>query len=402
MHLGEPMDTPNPYPRVVLRRGGDRRVLRGHPWVFSNEIAEAPVGEEPGSPVRVLDGRERPVGVGYYNPHSLIAVRLMRRDDGPLDRALLAAALDEAIALRERIYPESEAVRIVHAESDRLPGLVVDRYRDHLVVQVTTAGMERLLPEVLGLLIERFTPRCIVARNDTPFRRLEGLAEEIRVLHGELDPGLRLDWEGLHLELDLTGGQKTGLFLDQRDNQRAFLPVAACGSVLDAFCYQGMWGLLALRAGARELVGVDSSTGALERARHHAEANGLGERVEWRQGDVLEALKDFRAQGRRFDLVVLDPPAFVKNRRSVSAGLKGYLDVNRRGIELVAPGGFLITCSCSHHVRPEVFRDTVAHAASLAGRHVRVIGQGTQSRDHPPLLTAPETEYLKCLLLHVV
>jgi 23S rRNA (cytosine1962-C5)-methyltransferase len=396
------METPNAYPRVILRRGGDRRVLRGHPWVFSNEIAEAPAEAEPGIPVRVLDGRERPVGVGYYNPHSLIAVRLMRRDDGLLDRSLLAGSLAEAAALRERIYPESEAVRLVYSESDRLPGLVVDRYSDHLVVQVTTAGMERLMPEVLGLLIEHFEPRCVLARNDIPFRRLEGLAEEVRVLHGELDPNLHLNWEGLEFELDLAGGQKTGLFLDQRDNQRSFLPVAAHGSVLDAFCYQGIWGLLALRTGAREMVGVDSSAGALERARHHAEANGLGERVEWRQGDVLEALKDFRAQGRRFELVVLDPPAFVKNRRSVPAGLKGYLDLNRRGIELVAPGGFLITCSCSHHVRPEVFRDTVAHAASLAGRHVRVIGQGTQSRDHPPLLTAPETEYLKCLLLHVV
>jgi 23S rRNA (cytosine1962-C5)-methyltransferase len=395
------METPSEYPRVVLKRGGDRRVLRGHPWIFSNEIAESPAEAEPGVPVRVVDGRERPVGVGYYNPHSLIAVRLMRRDDGPLDRALLSDALAEAAALRERLYPGSGAVRLVHAESDRLPGLVVDRYGDHLVVQVTTAGMERLLPLVLELLLERFEPRCVLARNDTPFRRLEGLTEEVRVLHGELAPGVRLDWEGLALEVDLAGGQKTGFYLDQRDNQRAFLPLAARGSVLDAYCYEGIWGLLALRAGADRLIGVDRSERALERARRHAAANGLEDRAEWRTGEVLEALKAFRAEGRRFDLVVLDPPAFVKNRRSVPAGLKGYLDLNRRGIELVAPGGSLITCSCSHHVRPEVFRDTVAHAAALAGRHVRVLGQGTQSRDHPPLLTASETEYLKCLLLHV-
>lgn len=395
------MDAPVEYPRVVLKRGGDRRVLRGHPWVFSNEIAAAPEGGEPGQPVLVFDGRERLVGTGYYNPHSLIAVRLVRRDGGPLDRDFLAGRLAEAIALRERIYPGSQAVRLVYSESDGLPGLVVDRYGDHLVVQVTTAGLERLLPQVLELLVERLSPRCVLARNDSHFRRLEGLTEEVRVLHGELDPSLQVVWEGLTLSLDLAGGQKTGMFLDQRDNQRSFLPLAARGRVLDAFCYQGVWGLLALKAGAESVVGVDSSADALELARRHAEANGLSDRIEWRQADVLETLKGYRAGGERFDLVVLDPPAFVKSRKHVQAGLKGYLDLNRRGFDLVAPGGHLITCSCSHHIRPEVFRDTVAHSASLAGRTARVLGTGSQGRDHPPLLTAPETEYLKCLFLQV-
>ncbi|MFO7768046.1 MAG: class I SAM-dependent methyltransferase [bacterium] len=239
-----------------------------------------------------------------------------------------------------------------------------------------------------------------MARNDTHFRTMEGLEERVEVLAGTPDPELTVDYLGLRLAVDLLGGQKTGLFLDQRDNQALFLPSAASGRVLDAFCYQGTWGLIALQNGADEVVGVDTSAGALDFAERHARANALSERTEWIRQDVIEALKVFKDAGRTFDTVILDPPAFVKSKKHLKAGLRGYLDLNLRGLNVLAPGGTLITCSCSHHVQPEAFRDTVSHAASLARRHVRVLGSGTQSRDHPPLITAPETEYLKCLVLH--
>ncbi len=395
-----PPEMPADCRSIRLARGHDRRVRRGHPWIFSNELAEGPSGFAPGELVQVLSSGGELLGTGYINPRSLIAIRLLRRGPGPVDAAFLADRLEAAIALRERLYPGAGAVRLVYSEGDGLPGLVVDRYGDHLALQVTTAGMEALLPLVLPLLQQRLEPACIVARNDTPVRRLEGLEEGVAVLAGEPDPGLSVDYEGLRLTIDLAAGQKTGLFLDQRDNQRRFLP-GRTGDVLDGHCYQGVWAMLALRAGAERAVGVDTSGEALAAAARHAAANDLTDRVEWRRADVIEVLKAYRSAGRQFDTVILDPPAFVRNRRHLKAGLRGYLDLNRKGFEVVRPGGTLITSSCSHHVSPETFTDTVAHAAALTGRHVRVLGRGAQSADHPPLITAPETAYLTSLALQV-
>jgi 23S rRNA (cytosine1962-C5)-methyltransferase len=395
------MDDVSALAEVRLKRGHERRVRRGHPWVFSNELEYEASDHVPGDPVRVLDSKGRLVGIGYINPHSLIAVRLLRRDEGPIDVEFLSSRLRSAIDLRKRLYPREEVVRLVYSESDGLPGLIVDRYGDHLVVQITTAGMDRLQPIVLDLLDAELEPKCIVARNDVHFRDLEGLPREVNTLRGEINPDLTVRYEGLDLAVELTEGQKTGLYLDQRDNQRTLLPALARGSVLDAYCYQGVWGLLSLRAGAENLLGVDSSRNALDLARRHAERNGLSDRAEWERADVLETLKRLRSEGRTFDLVVLDPPAFAKSRKHVKEGLRGYLDLNRKGFDLVRPGGVLISCSCSHHVRPEVFRDTLAHAASLAGRHARVLTSLGQSQDHAPLLTAPETDYLKCVTLQV-
>ncbi len=331
------------------------------------------VARTPGELVRVHDSKGRFLGTGYVNPHSLIAVRLLRRSEGPIDQAFLEARIDAALALRDRLYPDEDAVRLIYSESDGLPGLVVDRYRDHLAVQVTTAGMELLLPGLLDLLETRTGSRCVIARNDVGIRRLEGLDERVEILRGDPDEELEIEYEGLRLRVDLPGGQKTGLFLDQRDNQRTLLPWCSTGEVLDCYCYQGTWSLLALRNGASRVIGIDSSADALTLAAVHA----------------------------GFDLVIVDPPAFVRSRKHLKAGLRGYLDLNRKALDVVAPGGTLVTCSCSHHVRPEVFLDTLSHAAGLAGRHVRVLAALGQSRDHPPLLAAPETAYLKCLALHV-
>jgi 23S rRNA (cytosine1962-C5)-methyltransferase len=393
--------SPASLPRLSVKRGHDRRLLRGHPWIFSNELEGSFSEHDPGSLVRIHDGRGRFQGIGYLNPRSLIAVRMLRRTEGPIDAPFLAERLDAALALRRRLYADQEAVRLIYSESDGFPGLVVDRYGDHLAVQVTTAGMERLLPIVLELLQERLRPRCVVARNDSPFRPLEGLEEGVSVLAGAPAAELEVVYNGLRLPVDILGGQKTGLFLDQRDNQRRFLTGLEGAEMLDAYCYQGIWTMLGLQAGAHRAVGVDASAQALEMAQQTALSHGLNDRIEWQRSEVLAALKAFRSEGRRFDLVVLDPPAFARNRKHVPAGLRGYLDLNRKGIDVVAPGGVLITCSCSHPVTPAAFRDTVAHAASLAGRHVRLLAEGRQSADHPALLTAPETDYLKCLVLGV-
>ncbi len=389
------------YPRIDLKKGHDRRVLRGHPWIFSNELAASPTDRSPGELVRVYDSKDRFIGTGYVNPRSLIAVRLLRRSEGPIDLAFLEKRIDAALALREHLYHDEDAVRLIYSESDGLPGLVVDRYGDHLAVQVTTAGMELMLPGFIDLLESRTGARCVIARNDVGIRRLEGLEEQVETLRGEPDRELEIDYEGLRLKVDLPGGQKTGLFLDQRDNQRTLLPWCSTGDVLDCYCYQGTWSMLALKYGASRAIGIDSSADALNLAARHADANGLGDRVEWIRGEVLEALKGYRNEGRRFDLVIVDPPAFVKSRKHLKAGLRGYLDLNRKALDVVAPGGTLVTSSCSYHVRPETFLDTLSHAAGLAGRHVRILAVLGQSRDHPPLLTAPETSYLKCLALHV-
>lgn len=394
-------DKSSEYPRIEIRRGHERRALRGHPWIFSNELAPGATDFEPGQLVRVFGSKDRFIGVGYINPHSLITVRLLRRSDGPVDESFLSERLHAALEIRSHLYRGEEVVRLVYSEGDALPGLIVDRYGDHLAVQVTTAGMEKLFPSILPMLVERLNPICVVARNDISFRELEGLERGVEVLYGEPDQAIMVDYEGLRLSVDLLGGQKTGLFLDQRDNQRMLLPGLAGGEVLDCYCYQGIWSLLALRADAVGATGVDTSADALQMAADHAERNGLADRTKWVQGDVLDTLKEYRSRGQQFHLVILDPPAYVKGRKHLKEGLRGYLDLNRKGIEVVAPGGFLITSSCSHHVRPETFMDSVAHAAGLAGRHVRVIAVCGQSRDHPPLLTAPETSYLKCIALHV-
>jgi 23S rRNA (cytosine1962-C5)-methyltransferase len=261
--------------------------------------------------------------------------------------------------------------------------------------------MEGLFPLIRPLLEERLNPACIVARNDVHFRELEGLEQKVEILLGEPDPDLTVTYEGLQVAVDLMGGQKTGLFLDQRDNQRTLLSDLARGEVLDCFCYQGIWGLLALQAGAEKVTGIDSSLAALDYAARHARDNNLTDKTEWIKGDVVDVLKEFRSRGKVFDVVVLDPPSYVKSRKHVKAGLRGYLDLNRKAMDVVAPGGVLITCSCSHHVRPEVFTDTVGHAAGLVSRHVRLLGRGGQSKDHPPLITALETDYLKCLALQI-
>jgi len=387
---------------VQLARGAERRAALGHLWIFSNEIdafdRTIPTGED----VRVVDHRGGLVGTGTFNPGSLIAVRLHARgQERPLDRELIAERVGTAWQYRQAWLGDGAlACRVVYGEADGLPGLVVDRYRDHLSVQVLTAAMDRRTPWVLEALEAVLAPRGVVLRNDSASRELEGLPREVALGAGEVPERVRFGLHGLELQADLRGGQKTGFFFDQRENYRLLEPLVRGARVLDAFCYSGAWGVHAGRWGAREVVFLDASEGALEMARANADANGVAG-AEFVRADALEYLR-VAAGAPGFDAVVLDPPAFVKSRRRVPEALKGYLNLNKWGLRCVRPGGYLVTCSCSHHVRPEVFVETVALAAREAGREVRVLGVGRQAPDHPWLPAMPETAYLKVLLLQAL
>ncbi len=394
-----------------LKKKEDRRIRRGHPWAFSNEFEEIPHGLVPGEIVRVADYAGRIVGEGYANPHTLIAVRLLTRGEEPFTTALLKKRIWDAKALRERFYPSrcgsgngsAGSWRAVYSESDFLPGLIVDKYKDWLCVQVSTQGMERLLPDVLDALKEVYNPAGIILRNDSKLRALEGLQTEKKVVFGEYAGRTEIGLDGLRMRADLLEGQKTGFFLDQADNYSMLENISRGSEVLDLFCHTGAWGISALLAGANGAVFVDSSEGALAMAGENAELNGFCTNTEFVREDALKALKRFADEGRRFDVVVADPPAFIKSRQKIAEGLRGYRDLNARCLRLVRPGGFLITCSCSHHLSRENFLEMLRAAASAAsGRATRIIETRSQSKDHPVLLAAPETEYLKCTLVQVI
>lgn len=385
-----------------LRRGAERRVGQGHLWVFSNEIQGFDASIPAGDDVRVVDARGALVGTGTFSPASLIAVRLHARGrEVPLDGELISRRVRRAWENRKAWLgaEAAEACRVVYGEADGLPGLVVDRYGAVLSVQVLTAAMERRTPWILEALEAVLSPRGVVLRNDAHARGLEGLVREVSLALGEVPDTVSFRLHGLELWADLWKGQKTGFFFDQRENYRLLEPLVRGGRVLDAFCYTGAWGVHAALWGAARVTFLDASEGALALARTNAEANGFAG-VEFVRADALEFLRH-EAAGTGFDVVVLDPPAFVKSRRRVPEALKGYLNLNKWGLRCVRPGGYLVTCSCSHHVRPEVFVETLALAAREAAREVRVLGVGRQAPDHPWLPAMPETAYLKVLLVQV-
>lgn len=387
--------------RLLLRRGHDLRARGGHPWVFSNEIASIEGDAAPGTSVEVAAADGRYLGTGYYNPHSLIAARILTTKRESIDEAGFYTRLfTRAREYRQFLGADSAALRLVHGEGDGLPGLVVDRYADVLVVQLLTRGMEARRELVVEALREVWAPRAIVARNDSPSRELEGLPRAVEVLHGDAPEPVTVAINGLTFSVDVLGGQKTGLFLDQRENCRRLSGlVPAGGEVLDLFCYAGAWSLHAGRYGAGRVTGVDASAAAVRQAEANAAANGLDGTCHFVAADVFDFLRERR--GVRYPTVILDPPAFIKSRRHLEEGKKGYLTVNRRALEMVAPGGTLVTCSCSHHLDRPTFLTLLAQAAAQARRTVRLVEMRGQAADHPVRPACPETDYLKCAILHV-
>ncbi len=389
--------------KIVLKKGEDRRLRDGHPWVFSNEIKEITGGATPGAAAELFDAGGSFLGTGYYNPRSLIAVRLLSRRREDIDcTEFFSHRLRRALEYRESIYPGEDNYRVAYGEADFLSGLVVDKYGDYLSLQILSAGMEVRRDFIIAALTELFHPKGIVARNDVGVRTLEGLEEKVEILYGSIPGSVEVTEHGIRLLVDLMGGQKTGHFLDQRSNHLLLSGYCAGKDVLDLFCYSGSWALHAAYYGAKSALGIDISDKAVALAERQADLNGLGNVAKFEAVDAFARLRSLRDEGRRFGVVVLDPPAFVKSKKMLNEALKGYATVNRRAMELLEDGGYLVTCSCSYHLGREQFREILVSAARQAGRTMRLVATGFPSPDHPVLLAAPETDYLKCHLLQAV
>jgi 23S rRNA (cytosine1962-C5)-methyltransferase len=388
-------------PTVTLKPHGQKRLQRGHPWVYSNEVEMDAAAKEvpPGGLVRLCDPQGRYQATAFFNRHPLIAARVLSRDESHvIDRTFLAARLRRALDIRERLIGVPY-YRLVHAEADGLPGVIIDRFGDALTLQVNTAGMEALTPQLLDALYEVVAPATIVLRNDSAVRNLEQLPESVEVVQGRLDGPVQLEENGARFFADLQGGQKTGWFYDQRDN-RAWIRTFAKGArVLEGYCYSGGFTVQAALAGAAEVVAVDRSEPALALAQKAAEVNGVAERVTLKKAEVFA---DFaRRKDERYELVLVDPPAFIKTRRDVTQGLKGYRKLARLAAQGTAPGGVLFIASCSYHADVASFVQAVAGGLHDAGRQGRILKASGAGPDHPVHPQLPETSYLKALTLVV-
>ena len=381
---------------AVLKGKGAARARSGHPWIYRSDVAEAE--GESGDVVRVTDRAGRFLGLAFYNPQSEITLRIVAREDEETDEAWFRARIHKALAYRNALKVDADAYRLVHSEADGLPGLVVDRYGDHLVLQIGSAAIEKRLDWVLATLRDALSPAGVLLRGDAASRKREGLEVGIRDLAGEV-PDLVVAREGpVRYEARLRTGQKTGSFLDQRENHEAAARfVNGAGNVLDVFSYAGGFALHAARV-AQRVEAVDSSGGALDAARRNAELNGL-ENLTFTRASAFELLKERSDRGELYDAVILDPPAFAKARREVPKATRAYKEINLRAVKLLAPGGVLVTCSCSYHFSRELMEDTLRSAAADAGRTMRIREWRGQSSDHPEVLTIPETRYLKCAIL---
>ena len=388
---------------VTLRPDAHRRLASGHPWIYSNELVmdAAAKAIAPGSVVRLLRADGQALALAFFNPHTLIAARVItRRLDAIIDRQFLAERLGRALRLRGRLFAEPY-YRLVHAEADGFPGLVIDRFGDLLVVQVNTAGMELLLPELLAALDEVAAPQTVLLRGDSPARALEGLPAYVKLAKGTLDGPIELRENGLRFLADPREGQKTGWFYDQRDNRAAVARLARDARLLDVYSYAGGFALAAAAAGAREVVAVDRSQAALDLAQRAAELDGLAACCRFRRAEAFEELERLAGAGERFDVVVADPPAFVKSRKELNQGARGYRKLARLSAALVAPEGVLFIASCSHNMPVDEFERQAARGLADVGREGRILRAAGAAADHPLHPALPESAYLKSLLLQL-
>ncbi len=380
-------------PAATISARGEQRLASGHPWIYRADVAD--VQASGGDRVVVRSARGRILGYALFSDRSQIALRVLTRGDRPADDALIGGRIASAVAFRGALALDATAYRLVHGEADLLPSLIVDRYGEYLVVQTLSQGMDRLLPLIVSTLNELLSPQGILARNDPRARTLEGLEQRVEVLAGEVPEAVRVVEAGVQYDVDLRRGQKTGLFLDQRENRTAAAQYAH-GRLLDCFSYHGGFAL-ALGRRCTDTIAVDVSAEAVERVRRNAALNGVT--VDARVGNVFDELRAFERAGERFDTIVLDPPAFAKSKAAVAGARAGYKEINLRALKLLAAGGTLVTCSCSYHVHEALFAEIVYEAATDAQVSVTVVEKRMQGRDHPVLLGVPETYYLKCFIL---
>ena len=387
---------------IRLASGREARVQAGHPWIYKSEIARVENEGEPGAIAHVRDSRGRFLGQAMVNLKSQIAGRLITRSEENIDAAFFEGRIRDAVSRCDRSVHGPDACRLIYGEADHLPGLIVDRYADLLVAQILTAGMERVRGMVLEALREAVKPRAIHERNDASPRKLEGLELRKGFAWGEGETGLWIQEGTLSFFVEVAEGQKTGLFLDQRENRQVVKSLAAGREVLDCFCYSGGFALNAATGGAASVVGIDMSADAITWAERSAERNGLSPRCTFTIGNAFDALRAFDREGRRFGMLILDPPAFTKGKEALSGALRGYKEINLRAMKLLDPGGILVTCSCSYHVDAPTFLEMLRAAAADAHREFRLLEFRTQAKDHPVLLAAKETQYLKCAILEAL
>jgi 23S rRNA (cytosine1962-C5)-methyltransferase len=384
-------------PTVVISARGEQRVRTGHPWIYRTDVADARA--DGGEIVTVLGPRNRTIGSALFSDRSQITLRMLTHGQVVADEALLRARLEAAVRFRATLAIDASAWRVVHGEADLLPSLIVDRYGDHLVVQALSQGMDRLLPVVTAMLVDLVAPAGVLARNDPKVRTLEGLEQVVDVLYGSVPDTVMVREGAVEYDVDLRKGQKTGLFLDQRENRDAAARYAG-GRLLDCFSYHGGFALR-LASQCPHAEAVDISADAVARTRANAERNGVPH-LEAREANVFDELRRLERAGTRYDTIVLDPPAFAKNKASVPNALAGYKEINLRAMRLLAPGGYLVTCSCSYNVNEEMFGAILHEAAIDSHAPMAIVEKRMQARDHPVLVGVPETYYLKCFILRRV
>lgn len=384
---------------IYLRRGREQRVLGGHPWVFRSDI-EREDGAADGLPVRVLTSAGRFLAMAVYNPRSQISLRILSRRDEPIDGAFIRGRVRRALDYRRR-FADLNSCRLIFAESDGLPAVIADKFGDVIVLQILCLGMERFKGDIVDALAQELSPRGIYERNDVPVRELEGLTQQTGLLFGEVPDRVEMQENGVRFLVDVKEGQKTGFFLDQKENRAAIAPFVSGMRVLDCFTHTGSFALHAAHYGAAEVTGVDISEHACACALENARLNGVEDRVRFECANAFDFLRAHQTAKEQYDVVILDPPAFTKTRSAVEGALRGYKEINLRGMKLTRDGGFFVTCSCSQHVTPDLFRGMLLEAQKDARVQLRQIEWRTQGRDHPILLASPETQYLKCGIFQV-
>lgn len=384
---------------IYLRRGREQRVLGGHPWVFRSDIEREDSAAD-GLPVRVLTSAGRFLAMAVYNPRSQISLRILSRRDEPIDGAFIRGRVRRALDYRRR-FADLNSCRLIFAESDGLPAVIADKFGDVIVLQILCLGMERFKGDIVDALAQELSPRGIYERNDVPVRELEGLSQQTGLLFGEVPDRVEMQENGVRFLVDVKEGQKTGFFLDQKENRAAIAPFVSGMRVLDCFTHTGSFALHAAHYGAAEVTGVDISEHACACALENARLNGVEDRVRFECANAFDFLRAHQTAKEQYDVVILDPPAFTKTRSAVEGALRGYKEINLRGMKLTRDGGFFVTCSCSQHVTPDLFRGMLMDAQKDAHVQLRQIEWRTQGRDHPILLASPETQYLKCGIFQV-
>lgn len=384
---------------IILKKNEDRRLVHGHQWIFSNEIQRITGEPIAGDVVEILRSDGRSLGIGFFNPSSLIAVRFLLPSIEEIDEAFFEKHIRSANALRTKLFPESATYRVVNGESDFLPGLIIDKYNDYLSIQTFSIGMDLRLEMICSVLEKIFNPQGIVERNESPLRTLEGIPIRKNLLRGSVSPTV-IELNGVKFSVDVLGGQKSGFYLDQRENRMIIKPFAKDASVLDCFTNDGGFGMYAASFGAEFVDCVDISEEAITKAKRNTILNSLNN-LRFHTEDVFQFLEKAAKTDKRWDIVILDPPSFTKSKKTVASAIKGYKEINTNGLRLVAPNGIFLSASCSHHIDRGTFLDIIQDCSVKAGRRIKLLHYSGAAPDHPTLPSMPETHYLKCALFSV-